>query len=247
MKLSFNLEEKQGSLEIDAERLIDKKMETNKTKPQKRTKYQIKQETKLKKAEFKHKRDMQILLGMVIFLAVIFVIVFIGATLDDSSSDPPAPSTTAPTSDSTIHSQEDITTEASSLEEPTPLTIDNCPEFLELVENGIDTSESSATWSSFLESHCGDTLEFDGTISYWYDDLFFTGGVSFTIAIEDSEHMSLSWHNIALIELGMTGEYHYRKYYSGLIREGMRTHVIAEITQTDDGCTLELTSMQIIE
>lgn len=87
MKLSFNLKEKAGSLEVDAERLIDKKIETYRTKPQKKTRYQIRQETKLKKAELKRKRDMQILLGMVIFLAVMFVVIFIGAALDNSSSE----------------------------------------------------------------------------------------------------------------------------------------------------------------
>lgn len=130
-----------------------------------------------------------------------------------------------------------------NFETTSTLSIANCPEFAELVESGIDSSED---WIAFLESHSGELLEFDGTITHWYDDMFWIG-VSFTIAIEDSSHLSFSKDTIDLIELGLTGEYHYDKYHVGLINEGMRVHVITEIKQTEDGWQLELDSMQIIE
>ncbi len=124
-----------------------------------------------------------------------------------------------------------------------PLTVANCSEFAEFVENGI---ESPTAWTSFLEAHDGELLEFDGTITDWYDDLFWTS-ISFSISIEDSEQMSFSKSTIELIELGMTGKYHYNNYYAGLITEGMRVHVITEIAKTEDGWGLELVSIQVIE
>ena len=131
-------------------------------------------------------------------------------------------------------------------ESTSPLTVANCPEFAKFVESGIESPENNEEWISFLESNSGKLLEFDGTITDWYDDLFWVG-VSFTIAIEDSEYMNFSESSIDLIELGLTGKYQYNKYHAGLIDEGMRVHVITKITQAEDGCNLELDSMQIIE
>ena len=133
-----------------------------------------------------------------------------------------------------------------SFESVLPLTIENCSEFAEFVESGIDSSESRTAWTSFLETHEGELLEFDGTITDWYDD-FFWSSISFSISIEDSEQMSFSKSTIDLIELGMTGEYHYNNYHAGLITEGMRVHVITKIKKAEDGWGLEIVSMQIIE
>lgn len=128
-----------------------------------------------------------------------------------------------------------------------PLTVSNCPEFAEFVENGIESSKNSQAWVAFLKSHSGELLVFDGTITDWYDEAFWIG-VSFTIAIEDSPNMSFSKDTMSLSELGMTGEYDYNNYYAGLIKEGVRVHVVTEITKTDDGWwDLELDSIQVIE
>ena len=127
-----------------------------------------------------------------------------------------------------------------------PLTVDNCPEFEKFLKEGIETPENRSAWISFLEAHKGEVVEFDGTITDWYDDMFWAS-ISFDIAIEDSEYMRFSKDCVDLIELGMTGEYHYKNYHLGLIQEGMRVHVIAKITETEDGWDLELDSMQIVE
>lgn len=128
----------------------------------------------------------------------------------------------------------------------TALTIDNCPEFEKIVRKGIETTEDKDAWISFLKSNNGRIVEFAGTITDWYDDIWWVS-ISFDIAIEDSEYMSFSKSGVDLIELGMTGEYHYNNYHFGLIQEGMRVHVVAEIAETEDGWGLELDSMQIIE
>ena len=126
------------------------------------------------------------------------------------------------------------------------LSVDNCSELAEFVEIGIESAENKEKWESFLESHCGQQFEFDGTITDWYDDYFWVA-VDFTISIEDSEKFHFSKSNVDLMDLGMTGEYHYNKYHSGLISEGMRVHVLTDISQTENGWELELDYMQIIE
>lgn len=133
-----------------------------------------------------------------------------------------------------------------AFEEVPPLTVENCPEFAEFVEEGIESSENEDAWTTFLESHNGETLEFDGTITDWYDEMFWVS-ISFSIAIEDSEYMSFSKSGISLNDLNMTGDYHYNKYHAGLITEGMKVHVISKISQTEGRWCLELESMQVIE
>ena len=126
------------------------------------------------------------------------------------------------------------------------ITVDNCPELEKFVKEGIETPESKSAWISFLEAHKGEVVEFDGTITEWYDEAWWSS-ISFDIAIEGSDCMSFSKSCVALIELGMTGEYHYKNYHLGLIQEGMGVHVIAQITETENGWDLELDSMQIVE
>ena len=59
MKLDFNLKEKKVSLNADVEKLVEHRMDLDKDKPHKKTRYQIKQEEKRKLEELKHKQDMQ--------------------------------------------------------------------------------------------------------------------------------------------------------------------------------------------
>lgn len=76
MKLSFSLKNKEASLEADVERLVEKKMDKDETRPQK-TRYQIKQEEKRKNAELKHKQQMTylfILVGLMVFFLVIAIV-----------------------------------------------------------------------------------------------------------------------------------------------------------------------------
>lgn len=126
------------------------------------------------------------------------------------------------------------------------ISVVNCPEFAEIVENGIESVENKKIWEDFLVAHSGETLEFSGTITDWYDKAFWVG-VSFSVAVEDNEQMIFHQNTIDLIKLGMTGDYHYNNYHSGLITEGMRVHVITEIKKIDNEWNLEIDSIQVIE
>lgn len=127
------------------------------------------------------------------------------------------------------------------------LTVDNCAEFAELVTMDSENPEKPESLASFMQTHDGDYLEFDGIITDWYDELWFAGGVSFTISVEGSDQMSFSWETMGLIDLDMTGEYHYNNYNTGLITEGMKVHVLAKIDYVEGSWSLEIDSMQIID
>ena len=82
MKLEFSLKNKEASLEADVEGLVEKGLEYNSKKPDKRTRYQIKQEEKRKNEELKHKQQMKyfyILLGLLgVFLVIGIVATVLG-------------------------------------------------------------------------------------------------------------------------------------------------------------------------
>ena len=59
MKLNFSLKNQEANLEADIEKLVEKQLDYNARRPQKKTRYQIKQEEKRKNEEQKHKQDMQ--------------------------------------------------------------------------------------------------------------------------------------------------------------------------------------------
>lgn len=126
------------------------------------------------------------------------------------------------------------------------LTVDNCAEFAELVNMDRNLPEKADRLSAFMEAHNGEYIEFDGLLTEWNDKWWYVG-IDFTIAVEESSEMSFSWNNVATIDLGMTGDYHYEKYKTGLITSGMRVHMLAKIKNTRDGWDLEIDSMQIIE
>lgn len=81
MKLKFNLKSKEASLEADVEGLVEKGMERH-DNPNRKTRYQIKQEEKRKNEELKHKQQMQMIYIMLGMLAVMFIIVFVMAALE---------------------------------------------------------------------------------------------------------------------------------------------------------------------
>lgn len=81
MKLKFNIKNKEASLEADVEGLIEKGME-RRDNPNKKTRYQIKQEEKRKNEELKHKQNMQQIYLMIGILVVLFIIIFVMAALE---------------------------------------------------------------------------------------------------------------------------------------------------------------------
>lgn len=81
MKFDFSLKDKKMTLNADVEKLVEKKMDLDKDKPQKKTRYQIKQEEKRKNAELKHKQDMQKVYICLGILAVCIVIALVMALM----------------------------------------------------------------------------------------------------------------------------------------------------------------------
>ena len=55
MKIKFNLKNKEASLEADVEGIVEKTLEYKASKPEKKSRYQIKQEEKRKNEAAKHK------------------------------------------------------------------------------------------------------------------------------------------------------------------------------------------------
>ncbi len=124
------------------------------------------------------------------------------------------------------------------------LTTSNCSDFSELMAFE-DSTEKNEAINSFMSAHNGEYIEFEGTITDWYDELFWVG-IDFSISVEDSGTI-FSWDTIDLIDTKLEGEYHYNKYKSGLISEGMRVHMIVKIVSTEDDWKLEIDAMEIVE
>lgn len=79
MKLSFSLKKQEANLEADIEKLIEKGMDQREKNPNRKTRYQIKQEEKRKNAELKHKQEMQrVFIGVGILAVCMIVAIVIG-------------------------------------------------------------------------------------------------------------------------------------------------------------------------
>lgn len=77
MKFEFNLKEKKASFEADVEGLVQKNLDHKANNPDRKTRYQIKQEEKRKSAEQKQKQLIQgvlLLLGISVLFALIGMI-----------------------------------------------------------------------------------------------------------------------------------------------------------------------------
>lgn len=79
MKLSFSLKKQEANLEADIEKLIEKGMDQKEKNPNRKTRYQIRQEEKRKNAELKHKQEMQkMLIGVGLLGACLVVAIVMG-------------------------------------------------------------------------------------------------------------------------------------------------------------------------
>jgi len=77
MKLSISLKNKEVNLEADVEKLVEKNLDIKSVKPEKKTRYQIKQEEKRKTEAAKHKQQttwMFIMLGLMVIVAIIGIV-----------------------------------------------------------------------------------------------------------------------------------------------------------------------------
>ena len=79
MKLSFSLKNKEASFEADVEKLVEKGMDQRAKDPNRKTRYQIRQEEKRKNKELEQKRFMMGMLLMVGLIVVILVVCAVGA------------------------------------------------------------------------------------------------------------------------------------------------------------------------
>ena len=72
MKFKFSLKDKEISMEADVEKLVERGMDHKANRPDKKTRYQIKQEEKRKTEELKHKQQLTYLfIGIGVFVAII--------------------------------------------------------------------------------------------------------------------------------------------------------------------------------
>lgn len=120
------------------------------------------------------------------------------------------------------------------------LTIENYPELIEVLplRSGSDTDFEE--WKSFMKEHNGEYIEFDGTITDWYDELWYASGISFTVSFEDYEDISFSWSGL------LTSEFGYKNDYStGCVKEGISAHVVAKIVYSEDEYKYELEDIQL--
>lgn len=123
------------------------------------------------------------------------------------------------------------------------LTVDNCSDLANIIQS--DTSNTDAI-NSFMNAHNGEYIEFCGTITDWNDKWFWVG-VDLTVAVEDSKSLSFVWDTIDLIDLKLEGDYHYNKYKTGLISEGMKVHMIVKVDSEDNKWKLEIYTMEILK
>ena len=83
MKFKLSLKDKEVSMEADVEKLVEKGMDHKADRPNKRTRYQIKQEEKRKNEELKHKQQLTYLfIGIGLFVAIIAFCVIMSMFFD---------------------------------------------------------------------------------------------------------------------------------------------------------------------
>ena len=124
------------------------------------------------------------------------------------------------------------------------LTTENCSDFSELLETTGDSVKTELI-NSFMFSHNEEYIEFEGVITDWCDDYFWSG-IDFSVSVENSGTI-FSWDSIDLIDTKLDGEYHYNKYKAGLISKGMRVNMIAKIVANEDSWKLEIYTMDVLQ
>lgn len=80
MKLKFSLKKQEASLDADIEKLVEKGLEYKYKNPDKKTRYQVRQEEKRRNEELKHRQQMQYLYILLVLIGV-FVVIGIVATI----------------------------------------------------------------------------------------------------------------------------------------------------------------------
>lgn len=81
MKFNYNLKSQEVSIEAEVEGLVEKGIEFR-SNPNRKNRYQIKQEEKRKNEELKQKHFMSRMILLVALLILLLIICFIGAALE---------------------------------------------------------------------------------------------------------------------------------------------------------------------
>ncbi len=128
------------------------------------------------------------------------------------------------------------------------ITVDNSPEFLNLVDMGNESSDTDEAWNSFMMSHIGEYIEFDATISECNDEFFYISGIGLYMHVEGRSQTELIF-DIELLDLEKITDFQYThdKYHVGLFAEGMNTHMIVKIESSNDDWCLQIDTMEIAE
>ena len=128
-----------------------------------------------------------------------------------------------------------------SVTAPIPvLTTENCPDLVDFLRKRYGSSEDIEVWQSFMEEHSGEYIEFDGTITDWYDELWFASGITFTVSFEDNDDITFSWSGMTTSEFGFAND-----YSTGCVQEGIPAHVVIRIGYAEEDYWYGLESIQL--
>ena len=83
MKLKFSLKNKEIGFDADVEGIVEKSLNYKQSKPDKKTRYQIKQEEKRKNKELEFEQTKRTIILLSIFLVFILVVCFVGSIFFD--------------------------------------------------------------------------------------------------------------------------------------------------------------------
>ena len=129
------------------------------------------------------------------------------------------------------------------------LTLQNCSDFADVVQLGEEATEKNSQLDSFMQAHGGEYIKIDGVVTEWNDNYWWIASqiLNFSIAIEEFPQTEFSWEMTWVTDLNIEipGEIGYADYYTGLVSEGQRVHLIAEIVNGEDGWLLEIVEMRL--
>lgn len=120
------------------------------------------------------------------------------------------------------------------------MTVENCPELVGMLQMRNGSEGDIAVWNSFLADHVGEFIEFDGTVTSWYDEMWWVS-ISFTVCFEEYEDITFSFKVDSTKEIGFADNYFY-----GCVEKGAAAHLVLEIVKDSDGYyKFEIDSIQL--
>ena len=106
-------------------------------------------------------------------------------------------------------------------------------------QNGSESDVEQ--WKKFMTDHNGEKIEFDGNVTYVYDELFFASGITVSVSFEGNEDVILSKRGISPNDIGFGNE-----YACGSLEVGTPVHCKMKIVSTREGGYCELLSIKLI-